>query len=158
MAVRIWQIFRVFIIGILLLWVSYEDYRNYKIPKKSYLPLAGIGMIDAGIMGRSLSEILIGFTSISAAAWILYMASKGKFMGGGDIKLLAVSGILLGASENILAFILACFFVVFFYPVRKRIWKKRTKLAFAPYISLGIMVSLFFGNEIIVAYMAWPGI
>lgn len=154
----LWRFFRFFLTVPILFWVSYEDYRNYKIPQKSYFILAGIGVIDAGIMGRSLTEIFMGFISISVVALLLYMATKGKFMGGGDIKLLAVSGILLGAVGNILAFILACFSVVLFYPLRKKVRKKCTKLAFAPYISLGIAISLLRGKEIIAAYMAWPGI
>lgn len=138
--------------------VSLDDYRHYKIPTWSCWAIGCIGIIDSIIMKRTWIDCIFGFLSVSLALMLLYLLSKGKAIGGGDIKLLAVSGIFLGRSKNILAFILACFAVACFYPFRKKLFGKRKRLAFGPYLSLGIMVSLIWGDLLISAYRAWPGI
>ena len=100
----------------------------------------------------------MGFFVVSTLLMVLYISTRGKGIGGGDIKLMAVSGILLGCMGNILAFILACFFVVILYPLRKILFPSRKRLALGPYLSLGIMLTHLWGNNIIQAYLSWPGI
>ena len=158
MILNLWIIIRFLITGILLLNVSMEDYRHYRIPGKYCLFLIGVGIVDSLLMKRTWIECIIGFFVVSSMLMFIYIVTKGRGIGGGDIKLVAASGILLGWKNNILAFIIACFSVVVFYPMRKKFFTKRTQLAFGPYLSFGIMISLLAGDLIYQAYMEWPGI
>lgn len=155
---NLWIILRFLSVGILMLNVSLEDYRHYRIPGWSCLLLGCIGILDSIWMERSWMDCTMGFFAVSTLLMIFYISTRGKGIGGGDIKLMAVSGILLGWMGNILAFILACFFVVVFYPLRKTFFPLRKRLALGPYLSLGIMLSLLWGNNIIQAYLSWSGI
>lgn len=134
------------------------DFKYYKIPAFINVFIGLTGIFHAVLSKMHFFDGLIGFLSLSSLLLLIYVLSKGKAIGGGDIKLMAVSGILLGWKKNVLAFFLAGLSVLMFYPVRSRIFKRRKRLAFGPYLSLGIFISMIWGGEIISAYMHWPGI
>ena len=107
---------------------------------------------------RTMRDGLAGFLFPAVILLLMYILSKGRTMGGGDIKLIAASGILLGWQKNLLAFLLAGMILLVFYPLRQKLFRQRERLAFGPYLSLGIFLSLIWGNAIIGAYMSWSGI
>lgn len=155
---NIWVFFRGLCAFCTLMAVSYEDFQHYKIPRKAYAVLTLLGIIDAVVFKRSPERTVFAGILWMAIGLLGYRISKGKIMGGGDLKLLASSAFVLGVSKNFLAFFIACVSVILVYPARKKLWRSRLKLAFAPYLSFGIMVSLLWGDAILCAYRAWPGI
>lgn len=74
-------------------------------------------------------------------------------MGGGDVKLMASAGLLLGWKLILLAFILGCIFASVIHLLKMRFTDADSRLAFGPYLSAGIIVSILFGNNIINWYM-----
>lgn len=66
---------------------------------------------------------------------IAAMLSKGRGMGWGDVKLVALGGAVLGAQWAIIAFTVACFAAVAFCYLRGR---ERGPIAFAPYLTAAI--------------------
>jgi prepilin signal peptidase PulO-like enzyme (type II secretory pathway) len=84
---------------------------------------------------------------ISAAApfvpfAIAALLSRGRGMGWGDVKLVALGGAVLGAQVSILAFALACLAAVGINYARGR---KRGVIAFAPYLATAIGVAIPLG-------------
>lgn len=73
----------------------------------------------------------IPFVPFAIAALI----SKGRGMGWGDVKLVALGGAVLGAQWAIVAFALACLAAVVWCYVRGR---QRGPIAFAPYLTAAI--------------------
>lgn len=75
--------------------------------------------------------------------------------GGGDIKLMFVSGIALGWKYSLLAafigILLAGSYSIYLL-VSKKIDKKG-HIAFGPYLSIGIFIALSYGSEIISWYL-----
>ena len=69
-------------------------------------------------------------------------------MGGGDVKLLAMVGAFLGWQMAILAFFIAPFFGAILGIVVK-IRTKESVIPYGPFLSLGALISLFWGNKII---------
>ncbi len=63
------------------------------------------------------------------------LLSKGRGMGWGDAKLVALGGIVLGPQIAVLAFALACFAAV---AISYRRGKKHGAIAFAPYLACSI--------------------
>ncbi len=67
----------------------------------------------------------------------LYYFSSGKAIGGGDIKLMAYAGLLLGAKNIIFAFILACILgsVIQYHPYESKQAKQPacTRLSAVPF-------------------------
>ncbi|MFN2448185.1 MAG: prepilin peptidase [Candidatus Baltobacteraceae bacterium] len=68
--------------------------------------------------------------------------SKGRGMGWGDVKLVALGGAVLGAQLSVLAFALACLAAVAINYSRGR---RRGIIAFAPYLATSIALALPLG-------------
>ena len=100
----------------------------------------------------------LGFFSVSAGLFVLYWVTKGRGIGGGDIKLMAVSGLLLGEKCNILSFLLACILGSVIHIMRMKLSKADHVLALGPYLAMGIVISLLWGDELIVWYLTLVGL
>ena len=71
-------------------------------------------------------------------------------MGGGDVKLMAMVGAFLGWKLALLAFFIAPFFGAI-YGIIEKIRTKDSAIAYGPFLSLGALLSLLFGEAI----LAW---
>ncbi len=89
---------------------------------------------------------LIGFLIIGA----IILATKGRGMGIGDLKLIAALGILFGWPDVIIllafGFIIGALFSVYLLAQRKKGMKD--SVPFGPFLVLGAVVLVFFGNTI----------
>ncbi|MER2060953.1 MAG: A24 family peptidase, partial [Niallia sp.] len=97
----------------------------------------------------SISGAAVGFFLLLFLAVI----SKGG-MGGGDIKLFAVIGFVLGPKLVLLAFFLASLFgaVIGIIGMLLKHFKKREPIPFGPYIVLGTLIAYFYGSNLIIFY------
>ena len=76
-------------------------------------------------------------------------------MGGGDIKMMAMVGALMGWKSVILTTFLGSFtgaIVGIFLMIFKGKGRK-TKIPFGPFLALGVLITLFFGQEIFQWYI-----
>ena len=74
-------------------------------------------------------------------------------MGGGDVKLMAAAGLLLGWKHIILAMMIGCVLGSIIHVIRMNADKKKEHvLAFGPYLAMGIYLTILFGNPIIQWY------
>jgi len=78
-------------------------------------------------------------------------------MGGGDVKLMALVGAFLGWKLAALTFFIAPF-VGAGYGIVEKIRTKDSAIAFGPFLVLGALVSLFYGEAPIQWWLAWAGI
>ena len=99
-------------------------------------------------LGRSTLGVLIGGGSIYAMGILGDWMFKKESMGGGDIKLMAMVGVFLGWKLAVLAFFIAPFFGAI-YGVVSKILTKDSTIAYGPFLCLGSLISLFYGNRII---------
>ena len=137
-----------------LLTLSVIDFRTLEIPLGINIFILVIGIVHVIINFQGILNYSLGFLSVSMGLFILYQITGGRGIGGGDIKLMAVSGLFLGVIGNILAFILACILGSVIHILRMKIAKADHVLAFGPYLAMGIMISLLWGNTIISWYMS----
>ena len=79
-----------------LLVLSVIDFRTYEIPFGINLFILVLGLIRVGTDYGNFLTYLIGFLSVSALLAVLYYATDGRAIGGGDVKLMAACGLLLG--------------------------------------------------------------
>jgi len=98
----------------------------------------------------SLLGAILGFTLLL----LISLVSKGG-MGGGDIKLFALLGLVLGVKGMLLSFFLAVLFgaVLGILAILLRLVKRRQPIPFGPFIAAGTLVSYFWGSEIIQIYL-----
>ena len=99
-------------------------------------------------LGRSLIGVVVG----GGVLWLLGVFGdfifKKESMGGGDIKLLAMIGAFLGWQLALLALPVASLIGAVVGIVAK-LRTKESEIAFGPYLSIGALVGLFYGDAII---------
>ena len=148
-----------FVVMLILLAIAVIDLKTREIPDK--LIIALIPFAIAAIWAQpeiSLLSRLIGFFAVSLPMLLLALAIKGAF-GGGDIKLMAVCGFLLGWQNTVFAFFIALLlgggFAMYLILSGKR--SRKDQMVFGPALCIGIVFALLFGEKIIAWYMALFG-
>jgi leader peptidase (prepilin peptidase)/N-methyltransferase len=97
----------------------------------------------------SLSGFMVGGGIIYAMGLFGDMVFRKESMGGGDVKLMAMVGAFMGWKLALLAFFIAPFFGAV-YGIVEKIRTKDSAIAYGPFLVLGALVSLFWGEGIIV--------
>ncbi len=105
----------------------------------------------------SLIGFLVGGGLIYAMGVLGDALFKKESMGGGDVKLLAMIGAFLGWKLSVLAFFIAPIFGAVFGIVEK-IRTKDSAIAYGPFLSLGALISLLFGEAILAWVLGGYGI
>lgn len=102
-----------------------------------------------------LYSIMIGLL-IGGFFWGLIIITKGKGMGGGDVKLGAFMGLMLGFPQAVLAillsFISGAIFSIFLILLGKKSFGQT--IPFGPFLVLGSLVVLFWGEKILNWYLS----
>lgn len=136
-----------------LIALSVIDFRTYEIPVGFNYFILTLGLITVALDYRNWKDYLIGLLAVSVLLAIIYYASSGRAIGGGDVKLMGAAGLVLGWKLIILAFFLGCILGSVIHLLRMKLTKAEHVLAMGPYLSVGIMISTLFGNELIGWYI-----
>ena len=155
-----WSMLIAFGITVILLLIGLIDLSTMEIPDVLVLALLpfAIGAIWAQPEITLISRA-IGMLTISLPMFLLAVIIKGAF-GGGDMKLMAVIGVLLGWQNTLLAFFIAVLIagtVALVLLIRKKA-KKGSKMAFGPYLCFGVMTAFIYGREILTWYLGLYGL
>lgn len=132
-----------------LLALSVIDFRTYEIPFGFNVFIACLGVIRALLDFENWSEYVIGFFAVSLFLELLLILSKGKAIGGGDVKLMAAAGLVIGWKLIILAFFIGCILGSVIHITRMKISHAEHMLAMGPYLSMGILISALYGTPLI---------
>lgn len=134
-----------------LLTLSLIDWRTYEIPPGINAFLFILGVTAAVLDRGNLLSHLAGMVCVSVFLGILYLISRGRAIGGGDIKLMFACGLILGWKQIILAFLLGCIIGSVIHLIRIRVQGEGHVLAMGPYLSAGIFLAALWGN----AWISW---
>lgn len=135
-----------------LIVLSVIDFRTFEIPFGINIFLFVLGVIRCIYDYRNLAVYLIGFFAVSVVLLLIQLLSRGRAIGGGDIKLMAAAGLLLGWKLILLAFVLGCIIGSIIHLMRMKISGEGHELAFGPYLSVGIFISALWGTNLLEAY------
>ena len=138
-----------------LIALSVIDFRTYEIPVGFNIFILVLGAIRVITDYHNWPEYLIGLVSVSVPLLLIFYATKGRGIGGGDVKLMAAAGLLLGWKLIVLAFFLGCLFGSVIHVARMKISGESHVLAMGPYLSAGILVSIYAGERLISAYFGY---
>lgn len=136
-----------------LIVLSIIDLRMNTIPFGINIFIFLMGLVRLVLDYRYFYNYIIGFFAVSGFLYLIYLATGGKGIGGGDIKLMAGAGLLLGWKLILLAFFLGCICGSVIHPVRMKLFHQSRVLAFGPYLSVGIITAVLTGNEMINWYL-----
>ena len=138
-----------------LIILSFIDFSYRIIPDRIILSILIIGIFSV-IFSRQvpLYERIIGFFSASVPMLLIYIVSRGG-MGEGDIKLMAVCGLVLGYKLTVLSLLLACIAGSVYGLAGKKNKKEAMKSAipFGPFLSAAMGFCVFFGDGLIALYV-----
>jgi leader peptidase (prepilin peptidase)/N-methyltransferase len=106
---------------------------------------------------NSLLGIIVGGGSLYTVAWVYYLFTKKEGMGGGDIKLLAMIGALIGWE--------GVFFTIFIgsavgtiagigVMISTRLIDSKLRIPFGPFLAIGAVTYVFFGSRILFWYFS----
>lgn len=131
------------------------DYYTFEVRHRFVILIGVLGILQHFLIGfPTLLDMLIGFFAASLPLLIISMLTNGS-IGGGDIKLLASCGLLLGYSNvllgTFLAILLGGFYGIFL--LVKGTKNKKDALPFVPFLAIGLGVSYLWGPSIIHWYL-----
>ncbi len=153
-----WQALFAFFLFLILTAVSLIDFDTMEIPDLFHVVLLPFAVAAIWLWPEvSLGARLIGLVAVSLPMLILTILIADAF-GGGDIKLMAVCGFLLGYANTLLAFFIAllvggvCAVVLL---IQKRKQKGAARMMpFGPSLCAGVAVALLFGKELLGWYLS----
>ena len=138
--------------------LSLIDWQTYEIPFAYNVFIFALGLLALLFDLMHWYDYVIGFFAISLPLLALFYLSKGTAIGGGDVKLMAACGMLLGWKLTLLGFVLGCIIGSVVHIVRMKISGERHMLAMGPYLSVGVLISALFGNAVIAWYLSMLGL
>ena len=142
-----------------LLTITFIDLDHQIIPDVISLPGIPLGFAASFFMPsitwmESLIGILVGGGSLYAVAWGYALITGKEGMGGGDIKLLAMIGAFLGW-KGVLVTIFMGSAIGTLAGLTAMLGEKKDmkmRIPFGPFLAMGAVISIFFGNALIVWY------
>lgn len=137
-----------------LLVLTVIDWRTYEIPISINIFILVLGCLKVVLDFNNFLDYLIGFFIVSGFLLVLYMITKGRAIGGGDIKLMAVAGLLLGWQLIVLAFLIGCVLGSILHLIRMKVSGADRMLAMGPYLSAGLFIAMLWGNSFINWYLS----
>lgn len=135
-----------------LLALSVIDFRTYEIPVGFNYFILILGLIRLVTDLQNWATYCIGFLAVSGFLYLVILLSNGRYMGGGDLKMMAACGLLLGWKMIILAFVLACILGSVIHLIRMKVSKVGHELAMGPYLSMGIAIAVLYGERLLYWY------
>lgn len=155
-----WRALAAFVLYAILIAVALIDLDTMTIPNGLVLALVVPAICAIFLFPEvSIWSRIIGFFVVSVPMLLLAWWIDGCF-GGGDIKLMAVCGFLLGWQNALLAtfigILLGGLYAVFLL-LTKRTGRK-DHIAFGPFLAFGVALAFVFGTQVIGTYLSWFGL
>ncbi len=146
-----------FIIASLLIIAFVYDFKHFIIPDR----VTYAGTIITFLYSLVFNSQFLIHNSIWAAFGamafflIIFLVSRGKWMGFGDVKLAFLMGLLLGFPNIIVAlffaFLIGAMAGIFLVITKTK--KLKSEVPFGPFLVLGVFIALFWGEKIITWYL-----
>jgi len=151
------SILNCFLFSILIV-IAVIDWRTFEIPFSLNISIGVLAVLRIIMDISNLLDALIGFCVISGFLMIIFFITKGNGIGGGDIKLMAAAGLYLGWKNIMLAFVVGCILGAIIHLILMKVYNKNHMLAFGPYLSAGIFITILYGDKIIAWYLKYLSI
>jgi prepilin signal peptidase PulO-like enzyme (type II secretory pathway) len=128
------------------------------LPDRLTFPLisiAGVSVIVQFIVGRPLHDIWTIFGGVVVAAgvfWVLYQVSAGNWVGGGDIKLGILAGLVLGSPMLAFLYLFLASVLGLLYSLPLMLTKRLTrasKVPFGPFLIASLVIVMLWGSKVI---------
>lgn len=146
-----------FWIGIILMSVlviiAMIDIDTMEINDRFHIIILALAIINLYLSDLHPMNFIIGFFIISIPFFILAYLTGG--IGGGDIKLIAVAGLLLGYGPTLVAFLIASISggIAAVIMLIMKTQTRKSLIAFGPFLCVGIAIAYLYGPQLIQWYI-----
>lgn len=140
-----------------LIVIAVIDFRTFEIPLGCNLFIGGLGMARLLLDFSGWKDQMIGLLAVSGLFGFVYLITRGRGIGGGDIKLMAAAGFLIGWQKILLALAIGSIAGSVIHVTLMKLKNKNRILAFGPYLAFGIFCAMLYGNELIAWYLRFCG-
>lgn len=150
-------------VGILLVMIFFTDLMYYIIPDSAVFLLTAMTLFyrlflthQNIMMSRDFQLALVCAAGASLFFLSLFLLTRGKGMGFGDVKLAIPLGILLGWPNTVVAIFLSFVIGAIVGLVAMAIKKKKLKsqIPFGPFLVLGTFIALLWGGDLTRMYLS----
>lgn len=154
-----YRLFFYFVFASFLIIIFVYDLKHYLILDNIVFPAAVLALIYQIINGRVV-EGLIGAASLSGFFLVLYVISKGRWIGAGDIKLGIFLGFLVPFPETLALFLMAYLLgaIVSLILLARRDKNFGDPVPFGTFLTVAAFVAMLWGEGIIHWYFNLVGI
>lgn len=141
------------ILSSILIIVTMIDIDTMEIYDRFHVLILILAIMNLFITPLPILEHIIGFFIISTPLFLIAYLTGG--IGGGDIKLIAVAGLLLGYKATLVAFFIASILggLVAIYLLLTKQKERKSLIAFGPYLCIGIYFAYLWGNSLFTWYL-----
>ena len=145
-----------FYVASVLVIIFIYDFKHYLIPDKILFPAIIVSLFYQFFFSEHFLNHILAAIIASGFFFVIFLISKGKWMGFGDVKLAILMGLLLGV-RPVLAALFVAFFLgsvisIFLMVLHKKGLK--SEIPFGPFLIAGTFIALFWGSNIINWYLA----
>ena len=149
-----------FALGEILIAISFIDIDTMEIPDGLNIALAVVAIFFAFIdPSVSIISRIIGFFIVSGFMFLVCCIKEGAF-GGGDIKMIAVLGFLLGWQMVLVGSFIAIVSGGIYAAILLLTHniKLQEHMAFGPFLAAGCYIALLYGPQILNSYLSLYGL
>lgn len=139
--------------------VTFIDLEHMIIPDRFHIIMLPVAVLSIFCDEKyDYISHLIGFGAAIVVfigiAWLGKKILKREALGGGDVKLAIVAGLLLGWQKLVLMMLVASVIGSVVMIIKRAKSGESKEIPFAPFLIFGLLVAMLFGNAIIGAYMS----
>jgi prepilin signal peptidase PulO-like enzyme (type II secretory pathway) len=130
------------------------DLKHYIIPDRVLFPAISVALIYNLINFQQILDNLLAVVVAAGFFLFIFLISRGRWMGFGDVKLAILMGLLLGLSNVLVALFLAFFFGAIIGVILMVFGKKglKSEIPFGPFLIIGTFIAMLWGAHIISWY------
>lgn len=151
-----WSLVRDLFFITTLILIFIQDLRYQEISSDVVWGGAIIGLaINVTFLNKDISSMALGVLIGGGFFLAQYLISKGRWIGGGDVRMGAMMGVWLGWPSVLVALFLAYIFGAFVgvYLLVTKKAGKNTEIPFGTFLAVGTLVALYFGDKLVTWYV-----
>ena len=141
----------------LIVVLSLVDHYTMLLPDKLTIPLLGVGLVNASLLGMHSFMLSVLSALIAGGFFWLICIAYPQGMGMGDVKFVAALASFLGFQSIFLAVLLASLTgtIVGGAFLLRRKSKLTQQIPFGPYLGFGALMALFWGDKLLALYWSF---
>lgn len=138
-----------------LVIVFVYDLRYVEILDRFTVPAMGFALVMNLLLGVDAKSMLLGAAVLGGFFLIQYTVSKGRWVGGGDIRMGLLMGLMLGLRDGLMAlfvaYMIGAAFGLLLIVSKRANWK--TAIPFGTFLSIATLIVLLFGKPMLYWYL-----